>query len=132
LEEENERLTKTLDRQFEIYGAAHAELTRADVPAELTDQIIELDLRISFLAQRATAAEADKAAMRVALGKAMSYVDHPGKRISIADIQKLHAALSTPTTVKVDRRLRRCAATLPSDPPQDCDAPFCGCDPAWG
>jgi polyhydroxyalkanoate synthesis regulator phasin len=26
---------------------------------------------------------------------------------------------------------RRCAATLSTDPPMDCDAPFCGCDPAW-
>ena len=29
------------------------------------------------------------------------------------------------------KKKRRCAATLPSDPPMDCDAPFCGCNPAW-
>lgn len=28
-------------------------------------------------------------------------------------------------------KLRRCAATMGFDPPQDCDAPFCGCNPAW-
>lgn len=28
-------------------------------------------------------------------------------------------------------QVRKCAATLSTDPPQDCDAPFCGCDPAW-
>jgi hypothetical protein len=26
---------------------------------------------------------------------------------------------------------RKCMASATSDPPQDCDAPFCGCDPAW-
>jgi len=26
---------------------------------------------------------------------------------------------------------KKCAATMGFDPPQDCDAPFCGCDPAW-
>ena len=26
---------------------------------------------------------------------------------------------------------RKCAATTSTDPPQDCDAPFCGCNPAW-
>ena len=26
---------------------------------------------------------------------------------------------------------RKCAATLPADPPMDCDFPFCGCDPVW-
>ena len=25
----------------------------------------------------------------------------------------------------------RCKANPTSDPPQDCDAPFCGCNPAW-
>lgn len=24
-----------------------------------------------------------------------------------------------------------CRARATADPPQDCDAPFCGCDPAW-
>lgn len=24
-----------------------------------------------------------------------------------------------------------CKASATSDPPQDCDAPFCGCNPAW-
>jgi len=27
--------------------------------------------------------------------------------------------------------IRRCAATISTDPPQDCDAPFCGCNPEW-
>jgi|SRR5688572_755764 len=26
---------------------------------------------------------------------------------------------------------RRCAATISTDPPSDCDAPFCGCNPEW-
>lgn len=26
---------------------------------------------------------------------------------------------------------QRCAALNPADPPQDCDAPFCGCNPEW-
>lgn len=26
---------------------------------------------------------------------------------------------------------RECYATAYADPPQDCDAPFCGCNPAW-
>lgn len=26
---------------------------------------------------------------------------------------------------------QQCAANHASDPPQDCDAPFCGCNPAW-
>ena len=25
----------------------------------------------------------------------------------------------------------KCAATMGFDPPQDCNAPYCGCDPAW-
>jgi hypothetical protein len=33
----------------------------------------------------------------------------------------------SPTKSKV----KRCAATIKTDPPQDCDAPFCGCNPAW-
>jgi hypothetical protein len=28
-------------------------------------------------------------------------------------------------------RARKCVANMASDPPQDCDAPFCGCNPAW-
>jgi hypothetical protein len=28
-------------------------------------------------------------------------------------------------------KARKCMASATSDPPQDCDAPFCGCDPAW-
>lgn len=27
--------------------------------------------------------------------------------------------------------IRKCPASATSDPPQDCDAPFCGCNPAW-
>ncbi len=26
---------------------------------------------------------------------------------------------------------RKCAALMGFDPPADCDAPFCGCNPAW-
>ena len=26
---------------------------------------------------------------------------------------------------------RPCFATISTDPPQDCDAPYCGCNPAW-
>jgi len=26
---------------------------------------------------------------------------------------------------------RRCSADMYSDPPRDCDAPYCGCNPAW-
>lgn len=27
--------------------------------------------------------------------------------------------------------VRKCAATISTDPPMDCDAPFCGCNPEW-
>jgi hypothetical protein len=31
----------------------------------------------------------------------------------------------------LEHKPQRCAATVSSDPPQDCDAPYCGCNPAW-
>lgn len=33
--------------------------------------------------------------------------------------------------LKRQSEMRKCAADMNADPPQDCDAPYCGCDPAW-
>lgn len=31
----------------------------------------------------------------------------------------------------IEPKAQRCAALNGTDPPQDCDAPFCGCNPEW-
>lgn len=38
---------------------------------------------------------------------------------------------STSDTPRTDAVVRKCAALTSADPPQDCDAPFCGCNPEW-
>lgn len=48
-------------------------------------------------------------------------------RLLNALIADVAAALEKDAAVGV----RKCPASATSDPPQDCDAPFCGCDPAW-
>jgi len=40
---------------------------------------------------------------------------------------EVYRPVDEPQTTKA----RKCHANMYSDPPQDCDAPFCGCDPAW-
>ncbi len=32
---------------------------------------------------------------------------------------------------EVERGTRKCMADMHADPPRDCDAPFCGCNPEW-
>ena len=63
-------------------------------------------------------------------------VDALDAAISERDLYKGQAEINQRTIkemaeAKREPKAQRCAATLGFDPPQDCDAPFCGCNPEW-
>lgn len=44
-----------------------------------------------------------------------------------AEVKRLRATHEPPAAPKG----RNCMADMHADPPRDCDAPYCGCNPAW-
>jgi len=68
-----------------------------------------------------------------------AHYDDPAVSLSYDQANRAATLLRTLSAVTRERdealakiaseRPRKCAATISTDPPQDCDFPFCGCDP---
>lgn len=52
--------------------------------------------------------------------------DYQSVLAALRELQSLRLKLA-----EVERGTRKCMADMHADPPRDCDAPFCGCNPEW-
>lgn len=97
----------------ECVGASQG--TLAESEAKLQAQIDELKTKLEKFRQRHITAAIDRGAMRQELATVRDHRDR----------------LATEVRELAQYRPRPCMASFNSDPPQDCDAPHCGCNPAW-